>query len=112
MSEGDKPFDANAFEHAKEKEKLAAAKEDLTTPVTTHEIEGVGETLVTKLDIISHGWRQTAVRLLRVLDPEAYQRYRKLKYGAGKNPDHRTRMKAYQFAVARFLEASYKIAGL
>ncbi len=108
----DVPFDANSFEKKQKADKLAAAKEDLTTPVTTHKIEGVGETLVTKLDIISHGWRQTAVRLLRVLDPDGYQQYRKLKYGAGKNPDHRTRMKAYQFAVARFLDVGYKIAGL
>ena len=110
MSEADMPFDANAFEHAQEVEKLAALKEDLNTPVTTHEIEGVGETPITKLDIVSHAWRRTATNVLQVIDPEGYAAYRRMKYGAGKNPDHATRMKAYEFAVRRFLRVSYKLA--
>ena len=180
-SEGE--FDANAFEHKQEAEKLTELKDDLTSVVTSHKVEGVGETPVTKLDILSsrwrqtasqilktidadayakyrtmkypdgpestpglptrkkayafavrrfldltyteiepdeptkaqvvgEGWRQQAVQLLRVIDPDGYAEYRKMKYGQGKTPDLKTRKAAYAFAVARFLEASYKLAGV
>ncbi len=106
---GDEPFDANAFEHAQEKEKLASQKEDLTSIVTTHEIEGAGETPITKLDILSSQWRRTAVQILKDLDAEAYEKYRTMKYpdGAESKPDLATRKKAYGFAVEAFLDLSY-----
>ena len=110
-AEDDQPFDANAFEHAQEKEKLAALKDDLGSAVAMTEIkEGQGETLITKLDVVSSRWRQMAVHVLKQLDEESYAEYRKLKYGeAGEvtDPDIAQRKKAYRFAVTRFLDLSY-----
>ena len=110
MSDDDDLFNPNAYEDKQEAEALAAMKEDLNSVVTIHEIEGAGQTPVTKLDIISHSWRQTATRLLRVIDEDSWIRYKALKYAGGDNPDHATRMKAYEFAVIAFLRASYKLA--
>jgi hypothetical protein len=107
----DGAFDANAFEKQQDAEKLEAAKQHLTTPVTAHHIEGTeGETPITQLDIISTQWRQTATRILKVINPEAYAKYREMKYAGGPSPDHATRMKAYEYAVIEFLHASYKLA--
>ncbi len=65
----------------------------------------------TKLQAAGEHWRQQAVQLLRVIDPDGYAEYRKRKYGKGKTPNLKTRKAAYAFAVGRFLEASYKVAG-
>ena len=65
----------------------------------------------TKLDAISHVWRRIAVDALRVVDPDAYAKYRRLKYGKGQTPDLATRRRAYEFAIKRFLELSYNLPG-
>jgi hypothetical protein len=111
MGNQDQPFDANAFENQQESEKLEQMKAHLTEPVTAHHIEGTeGETPITRLDMLSSQWRQTATHLLKVIDPKAYAKYREMKYAGGPNPDHATRMAAYKFAVHAFLDASYKLA--
>jgi hypothetical protein len=106
---GEGAFDANAFEKKQEAVKLAAAAEDLKSVVTSHDIEGVGETPISKLDIISSRWRQTAAQALKAENPEGYEEYRTLKYpdGPDSKPDFATRKKAYRFAVLRFLNISY-----
>ncbi len=111
MTDDETPFDANAFEKAQKKERQESLKETLLTPLGTTELQpGQGETPITPLDVVSHTWRQQATELLKVIDPTAYQQYRTLKYAAGKNPDHKCRMEAYEFAVIAFLRASYKLA--
>ncbi len=107
MAGGD---EKSPFDQAKDAEAAAAAVEDLKAMVKT--AEGAdGQTYpVTKLDCIHGQWRQTAVHLLRLLDPEAYKKYRDMKYGDGPNPDLETRRKAYIFAVTEFMKF-YGIAG-
>jgi hypothetical protein len=108
-SEGEGAFDANAFEHAQEAEKLSEMKDKLTSVVTSHKVEGVGETPVTGLDILSSRWRQTAAQILKKISPDDYAKYRDMKYpdGDGSKPDLATRKKAYAFAVRRFLDLTY-----
>lgn len=102
-------FDANAFEHAQEVDKLAALKDDLGSVVTSHDVAGVGETPITKLDVLSSRWRQTCVAILKAEDKDAYEKYRAMKYpdGKGSKPDLPTRRKAYAFAARRLLDISY-----
>jgi hypothetical protein len=112
MTDEETPFDANAFEKAQKKERQESLKETLLTPLGTTELQpGQGETPIVPLDVISHNWRQQATTLLRALDPDAYAAYRKMKYEGGPDPDHATRMRAYRYAVGKFLEISYKLAG-
>ena len=111
MKEADAEFDPQAYEHAREAGKLAAIKEKLTEPVALVEGADGKDYAATRLDAIGHQWRRTAVELLKVLDPEAHEEYREIKYRAGLKPDLATRRKAYGFAVRRFLELSYQVAG-
>lgn len=100
-----------AKKSVKKKSKLDAQKADLLAP--RGEVPGDdGETYtITKLDMVSSQWRQAAVQILRILDPEGYAHYRKLKYEKGQKPDLKTRKKAYSYAIRRFLDISYKIPG-
>ncbi len=102
-------FDANAFEKQKEAEKLAAVQDDLQSVVTTQEIDGVGLQPITKLDALSSRWRQMATAILKKEDPDAYVKYRGLKYpdGPESKSDLVTRKKAYAFAMRHFLDISY-----
>ena len=115
MSEDGKQFDANAFEKKQEAEKLAEQREALLTAVAFAVVqEGQEPTPITRLDVLSSNWRQMAARLLKVIDPESYAKYRAMKYGSdgqNRNPEFAARKRAYQFAIRRFLETSYKIAG-
>ena len=104
-------FDANAFEHAQEAKKLEAIKRKLTEPITMIQGADGKDYGVSRLDFVGHQWRRTAVELLKVLDPEAHKEYRSMKYRGGSKPDLATRRKAYEFAVRRFLELSYQVAG-
>lgn len=111
MSEPDAGFDPQAYEHAQEVTKLEAMKQKLTEPLTMIQGADGKYYAASQLDAIGHQWRRTAVELLKVLDPKAYGKYREIKYGAGPNPGLATRRRAYAFAVRRFLELSYGIAG-
>ena len=101
-------FDPNAFEKGQE---IEAKKAQLMTVVGKQATQD-GEVDVTQLDAISHHWRQTAVQMLKVLDPAAYKKYREMKYAGGESPTLEQRKSAYKFAVKRFLEISYTKAGV
>ena len=111
MSEPDAGFDPQAYEHGQEAKELEAIKQTLTEPVTMIQGADGKDYAISALDLVSHEWRRTAVDLLKALDPEAYAEYREIKYGAGPNPSLATRREAYKFAVRRFLELSYQVAG-
>lgn len=61
--------------------------------------------------------RRLAVELLRIVDPEKYEQYRKMKYtdpATGQptdNPTLATRREAYRFAMNSVLDATYSIPG-
>ena len=56
--------------------------------------------------------RNTATALLKVVDPDAYQTYREMKYGEEENPDLDTRRDAYAFAFECLLLNGYSMPGL
>ncbi len=92
-------------------EQEGKAKAALLEPVQNYDAPDGKTYAFARIDMVSHQWRQTAVQLLKVLDPKAYQKYREMKYKNGKEPDLKARMKAYKFAIMRFLELSYRIPG-
>ena len=106
MADGEK----TPFDEAKEAEQNAAQIEDLKSMVSMADGADGQSYPVSKLDCIHSQWRQTAVRLLKLLNPEAYAEYRKMKYANGPNPDLAARKAAYMFAFEKFMEF-YGIAG-
>ena len=102
--------EANPFDQAQKAEKMAADVEALQSVVSM--AEGAdGQTYpVSRLDVIHSQWRQTATGILRLVNPEAYKKYRELKYSKGQNPDLATRKAAYEYAVLEFLKL-YGVAG-
>lgn len=99
------------FEAAKEVEKLAAAKEDLTAPFQMFKTEDGKEYAITKANILSSQVRNMMTSVLKIVNPEAYAEYKAMKYAKGPNPDLATRKAAYIFAFQKFLESTYEIAG-
>mgnify|MGYP001810430552 CR=1 FL=1 len=47
--------------------------------------------------------------MLKRLDRDGYEEYKRMKYGQSGNPDLATRKRAYAFAAQRFLELTYTI---
>ena len=91
-------------------DKKAKLLEKLTEPVQMFEV-GEKSFPVSRLDAISSQVRNTIVEVLKVVNPEAYAEYRKLKYATGENPSLAERRASYLFAFQKFMEASYNVAG-
>ena len=104
-------FDPNAFENQQESDKAAKIKEKMSEPIDMFKAADGKEYAVTGIDAMSHQFRRMAVEGLKVVDPEGYDEYRKMKYAGGPNPDLATRKAAYIFAATRFIEKSYSIPG-
>jgi len=89
-------------------QELTKLQESLSEVVGSCEVEGVGTTMVTKLDAISSKWRQTWTAILKGTDQDGYVVYRAKKYpGIEDKPDLQTRRAAYEFAVERVLDTQY-----
>ncbi|KKM64169.1 hypothetical protein LCGC14_1504040 [marine sediment metagenome] len=65
-----------------------------------------------KAQVVCLGWRGQALRLLKIVDEEGYAEFQKLMAGEGKFPNLKTRKKAFRFVVLRFLDRSYRLAGV
>lgn len=104
MKDSDEQYNPNEFEDGQ-------AKANLLEPVQNYDAPDGKTYPMSRLDMVSHQWRQTAVQLLKVLDPKAYQKYREMKYKGREKPDLKTRRAAYKFAIVKFLEISYNIPG-
>jgi hypothetical protein len=80
-------------------------KDHLSEMVATINVEGAGDTMVTRLDAISSQWRQTWSAILKQTDSEGHNEYKAKKYKPGhENPDLATRKVAYEFVVERVID--------
>jgi hypothetical protein len=100
-----KDFDANAFENKK-------AVDALKQVVGKVQAQDGTEVEATQLDAISSNVRNTVTKILKIVDPKSYAKYREMKYAGGDNPTLEQRRSAYQFAFKAFLLATYTKAGV
>ena len=86
--------------------------EKLLEPVALFHAADDQDYAVTGLEIAVKDLRNSTTALLKVVDPEGYRTYRRIKYRHGDNPDLQTRRMAYLFAFDALLQAGYSMPGL
>lgn len=64
------------------------------------------------VQIACMGWRGQALMLLKLIDEEGYAEFKKIMAGEGKFPNLKTRKNAFRLVVLRFLDKSYRLAGV